>query len=57
MKALQLRLQAIRLIGAVLLMTMLGCSGGVSDIPSESMAREYVEKLGNRPSIGWCREG
>ncbi len=45
MKALQLRLQAIRLIGAVLLMTMLGCSGGVSDIPSESMAREYVEKL------------
>lgn len=45
MKALQLRMRAIRFIGALLPMAMLGCSGGLSDVPPESMAREYMEKL------------
>jgi len=45
MKALRLRMQTIRYIGALLPMATLSCSGGLSDIPSESMAREHVEKL------------
>lgn len=38
------RLYAIRWIGALLPIAMLGCSEGQGDIPSESMGQEHMEK-------------